>query len=142
MSAPVGSTERVNDFQDPRRSLEPVGPPSLGAQLEQSGAHRCRDLATELGVVVLGNLALDDNPTLTASCALEAPQEHRLADTPKAGDDHGLFRAPPGHALQQDIEGRYLVVSADDSGGLRAGVRRVGVAGGVHVVEISDFIGL
>ena len=128
--------------QHRRRAPHALTPLRLGRQLEQGGAQPQAEVASELLVVVLAHLELEDHPIGALGLGAELPEQHGLSDTAQTGDDHRLLGASPGEAGQHQVEGLELVVATDD--GLRSGsgVRGVGISEAVHrqiLARLVDF---
>ena len=111
---PVGVAVAVRDLAD--RGVDGLGdrdPQRLvGSRLDLAGPPRPADGLTAQGV-----------------------EQHRLADTAQAADDHAALGTAGGDAFERDVEGGELAVTTGQLGRALTGARRVGVPDRVHAQE-------
>ena len=68
------------------------------------------------------------------------PEQHRLADTSQARDDHGLLGVPAAESGDQQLEVRDLPVATDQCRWAGAGVGGVGVGQRIHSKNSSGLL--
>jgi hypothetical protein len=117
-------------LQNAGRAARPILPAGLRRKLQKSAT---RELShAQPKVRVPRDLRLDRDPPLRLGADPELAEQHGLADTAQARDDHRLIGGTAGEARQQDIERREFVFTTYHRRRTGAGVGRVGVITWVH----------
>ena len=109
-----------------------VSPTGSGGQLKECRPELRRDFPAEMGLLVLADLELNDDPVRSEGLRSELTQKDCLSDSSQPCDDHRLLGAAGRESIQEEINGLDLVVAADDDFRLGTRIGGVRVACGIQ----------